>query len=117
MPPFPALVPGAGTLPVGFQGRSALVAPKGAKSLLLLFDVDAVGAQIAFEFGDVDQVEMEDGGGQQDARPGLGGFEEVFHLARATGGDHGGSRAGFACWLPLFVFVWERMLCYNEKTA
>ena len=24
--PFPALVPGAGTLPVGFQGRSALVA-------------------------------------------------------------------------------------------
>ena len=25
---FPALVPGAGTLPVGFQGRSALVAPK-----------------------------------------------------------------------------------------
>ena len=30
--PFPALVPGAGTLPVGFQGRSALVAPKGAKS-------------------------------------------------------------------------------------
>ena len=61
--PFPALVPGAGTLPVGFQGRSALVAPKGAKSLLLLFDVDAVGAQIAFEFGDVDQVEMEDGGG------------------------------------------------------
>ena len=32
VPPFPALVPGAGTLPVGFQGRSALVAPKGAKS-------------------------------------------------------------------------------------
>ena len=30
--PFPALVPGAGTLPVGFQGRSALVAPRGAKS-------------------------------------------------------------------------------------
>ena len=30
--PFPDLVPGAGTLPVGFQGRSALVAPKGAKS-------------------------------------------------------------------------------------
>ena len=29
---FPDLVPGAGTLPVGFQGRSALVAPKGAKS-------------------------------------------------------------------------------------
>ena len=31
--PFPDLVPGAGTLPVGFQGRSALVAedeiPKG----------------------------------------------------------------------------------------
>ena len=25
---FPDLVPGAGTLPVGFQGRSALVAPK-----------------------------------------------------------------------------------------
>ena len=24
--PFPALVPGTGTLPVGFQGRSALVA-------------------------------------------------------------------------------------------
>ena len=31
--------------------------------------------------------------------------------------EHGGSRAGFACWLPLFVFVWERMLCYNGKTA
>ena len=29
---FPALVPGAGTLPVGVQGRSALLAPKGAKS-------------------------------------------------------------------------------------
>ena len=26
VPVFPALVPGAGTLPVGFQGRSALVA-------------------------------------------------------------------------------------------
>ena len=33
--PFPALVPGAGTLPVGFQGRSALVAPRGAKSRIL----------------------------------------------------------------------------------
>ena len=32
-PGFPgSKVPGAGTLPVGFQGRSALVAPKGAKS-------------------------------------------------------------------------------------
>ncbi len=32
--PFPALVPGAGTLPVGVQGRSALLAPTGAKSRL-----------------------------------------------------------------------------------
>ena len=35
VPPFPALVPGAGTLPVGFQGRSALGAPRGAKSRIL----------------------------------------------------------------------------------
>ena len=40
---------GAGTLPVGFQGRSALVAPKGAKSRNLFSD-DSRMSQIVTNF-------------------------------------------------------------------
>ena len=55
-----------------------------------LADGDAVRLQIRFQFADVDHVEMEDGGGEEDGRTRFHGIEEMLEFACAAGSDDGG---------------------------
>ena len=54
--------------------------------------VDAVGAEVGFQFRDIDHVEMEHGGCQENRRAGLDGLVKMLQFAGTAGGDDLGRR-------------------------